>query len=110
MKQKNYLRLLTATIAIVLMSIAGNMAFGFDILPCASVLATGSILFSVLSNNSYSFVASLVPSVFEIKSYGYGSKRLPSRTNRFNNRAGTCYESDAEKEDREKKEKEQKVE
>lgn len=107
MKKTSFLKLFTAFIAIMLMSIAMNATFGVGILACSVVLLAASLLFSFLPETNVC-LQTLVPSVFEIDTYGYKRKRLPSRTNRFNNRAGTCYESDAEKTEREKKEKESK--
>lgn len=66
MKQNRYLQFFTATIAIMVMSIAGNVAFGASVFECATVLTTGSVLVSFLPSNSFSFLETIVPPIVDI--------------------------------------------
>ncbi len=63
MKQSRFLQFFSAATVILLMSIAGDQAFGVGILPCAAVLTTGSVLVSFLPQSSFSFLETIVPAL-----------------------------------------------
>lgn len=98
MKQNRYLKLFTAFAVIMFMSIMGSVALDIRVLPCATVLTTGSALLSFLPTSDYSFLATVAPSIFEMghKNYFYAprfvSKRFPGAS-RFGSAA---YKTDAE--------------
>lgn len=114
MKQKNYLKVFTAFIALMLMSVFANTAFGIGILPTASALVAGSLLLSFVPSTNVC-LQTIVPSIFEMKTYGYGIKRAPKYVSkRFPgaSRFGSAaYLTDAEiAAEKEKKDKEGQVE
>lgn len=117
MKQKNYLRVFVALIAIMLMSVFANTVFGVGVLPCASVLMAGSILLSFVPQTNVCLQV-IVPSIFNIGTYGYPIKRAPKYVSkrfpgasRFGSAAYlTDAEIAAEKAEKEKKDKEGQVE
>jgi hypothetical protein len=111
MKKNSYIKLFAALTLVMLMSMAGNMVFGIGLVPCALTLAAGSVLISFLPAENFSLLTSIVPSIFEIKTYGYGARRIQKTESRRFKSVGkfgsACYLTDAEeKAVKDKKEKE----
>lgn len=101
MKQNRYLKLFAGLVAIMLISIAGNLAFDIGVLPCAGALTAGSILLSFAPSPDFSLLATLAPSIFEVstKNYFYAPKFVSKRFPGASRFGSAAYKEDADNKD-----------